>query len=172
MASVQKLPNSKLPYLVRYRDLRGKQCKKQFARKIDADRFATEVEHGLLTRTYVDPKAGKITLQEYAEEWRAAQVHRPSPRAQQETHLRRHVYPHLGGRTLADLRPSEVQAWVKRLSETLAPATVESSTASWRASTRRRSGTAVSCRAHAPARGCPRCSPSGSRCCRSRLWWS
>ncbi len=34
------------------------------------------------------------------------------------------MYPHLGNRLLADVRPSEVQAWVKRLSESLAPSTV------------------------------------------------
>jgi hypothetical protein len=41
---------------------------------------------------YVDPAAGKVTFQAYAEEWRAMQVHRSRTAAQIETNLRRHVY--------------------------------------------------------------------------------
>jgi integrase len=108
----------------RWRDLAGAQRKKSFGRKVDADRYATSIEHSMLTGAYVDPKAGKVTFQQYAEEWRAAQVHRPTTEAHHETMLRRHVYPHVGHRPLADIRPSEVQAWVKRLSDSLAPSTV------------------------------------------------
>jgi len=65
-----------------------------------------------------------VTFQEYAEQWRASQVHRPTTQAHHETMLRRHAYPHLGHRPMADIRPSEIQAWAKRLSEALAPSTV------------------------------------------------
>lgn len=108
----------------RWRDERGVQRKKSFARKVDADRHATTVDHQLLSGTYVDPKAGKVTFREYAEEWRAGQVHRATTAAHHETMLRLHAYPHLGHRPLAEVRPSEVQAWVKRLTGTLAPSTV------------------------------------------------
>ena len=72
----------------------------------------------------MDPSAGKVTFQEYAEQWRAGQDHRATTTAHVETMLRRHAYPALGTRPLASIRPSEVQARVKRLSLTLAPATV------------------------------------------------
>ncbi|MFW3171167.1 tyrosine-type recombinase/integrase [Geodermatophilus sp. CPCC 206100] len=130
MASVYKRvrPRPGKPDLVtwetRWRDLTGAQRKKSFGKKVDADRYATSIEHSMLTGAYVDPKAGKVTLEQYAEEWRAAQVHRPTTEAHHETMLRRHVYPHLGHRLLADIRPSEVQAWIKRLSGSLAPSTV------------------------------------------------
>jgi hypothetical protein len=39
--------------------------------------------------------------------------------------LRRHVYPTFGDRSLASVRPSEVQAWVRGLEEHLAPSTIE-----------------------------------------------
>jgi integrase len=39
--------------------------------------------------------------------------------------LRRHVYPTFGDRSLASVRPSEVQAWVHGLEEHLAPSTIE-----------------------------------------------
>jgi integrase len=130
VASVYKRvrPREGRPDLVtwetRWRDLTGSQRKKSFAKKVDADRYATSIEHSMLTGAYVDPKAGKVTFEQYAEEWRAAQVHRPTTEAHHETMLRRHVYPFLGHRPLAEVRPSEIQLWVKRLSDTLAPSTV------------------------------------------------
>ncbi len=125
VASVEKrVRDGSTTWLARWRDPDGRQRKRSFPRKVDADRFLTSVEHGMLTGTYVDPAAGKVTFQEYAEQWRAGQVHRPTTTAHVETMLRRHAYPVLGARPLASIRPSEVQAWVKRLSLTLAPATV------------------------------------------------
>jgi integrase len=45
---------------------------------------------------YIDSAAGKVTFQDYAEQWRAIQVHRSGTAAQIETNLRRHVYPVIG----------------------------------------------------------------------------
>ena len=109
----------------RYRDPDGRTRSKNFGRRIDAERFLTSVEHSKLSGTYVDPTAGKITLKEYAEKWRAVQVHRPTTVAQVETNLRRHVYPQLGDRPLGGIRPSELQAWVRGRTAELEPATVE-----------------------------------------------
>jgi len=36
-----------------------------------------------------------------------------------------HVYPYFGQRRLATIRPSEIQAWVRRLTGALSPATVQ-----------------------------------------------
>jgi integrase len=117
MASVEKrIRNGQKTWLARWRDPDNKQHKRSFPREVDARRFLTSIEHAKLTGGYVDPAAGKMTLKAYAEEWRAAQVHRPSSVAHVETMLRRHAYPTLGHRPLAAIRPSEVQAWVKRLS--------------------------------------------------------
>ncbi|HUZ20795.1 MAG TPA: site-specific integrase [Acidimicrobiales bacterium] len=109
----------------RYRDPNGHQRSRNFARKIDADQFLTGIEHSKLLGAYVDPAAGRTTFREYAEQWRAVQVHRPSTAAQVETNLRRHVLPHLGDRPLAAIRPSEIQAWVRGRSGVLKPPTVE-----------------------------------------------
>lgn len=131
MASVEKrVRDGSTTWLARWRDPDGKQRKRTFPRKVDADRFLTTVEHGMLTGSYVDPAAGKVTFRDYAEQWRSGQVHRPTTTAHVETMLRRHAYPVLGDRPLAGIRPSEVQGWVKRLTTdsddraALAPATV------------------------------------------------
>jgi hypothetical protein len=130
VASVKKRERDvKTTYVARWRDPAGRQRKRSFGRKVDADRFLITVEHGMLTGSYGDPAAGRVTFREYAEQWRAAQVHRPTTVAHVETMLRRHAYPVLGDRPMSSIRPSEVQAWVKRLSTgedrpALAPATV------------------------------------------------
>jgi integrase len=123
MASVSKRPDGR--WRARYRDPQGKEHAKHFDRKIDGERWLTTVEHSKLTGEYVDPGAGRITFETYAEEWRAVQVHRPSTAAQVETNLRRNVYPVIGNRPIGQIRTSEVQAMVKGLSATLAPGTVE-----------------------------------------------
>ena len=131
MASVEKrVRDGSTTWLARWRDPEGRQRKRTFPRKVDADRFLTSVDHGMLTGSYIDPAAGKVTFRDYAEQWRAGQVHRPTTTAHVETMLRRHAYPVLGDRPLAGIRPSEIQAWVKRLTtdsddrRALAPATV------------------------------------------------
>ena len=128
MASIQKLPNGKRR--ARYRDASGREHARHFDRKVDAQRWLDEVTASIVTGQYVDPNAGRITFREYAEQWRAAQVHRPNSQAHVETMLRRHAYPTFGDRPLASILPSEVQVWVRRLSDgevgrkPLAPATV------------------------------------------------
>jgi hypothetical protein len=83
-----------------------------------------EVTASVVTGQYVDPKAGRTTFREYAERWRAGQVHRPSTQAYIETNLRRHAYPVLGDRPQSSVRPTDVQAWVKGMAGQLAPSTV------------------------------------------------
>jgi integrase len=128
MASIKKRENGK--WRARYRDSSGREHAKHFDRKTDAQRWLDEVTASVVTGQYVDPNAGRMTFREYAEQWRGAQVHRPSSQAHVETMLRRHAYPTLGDRPLATILPSEVQAWVKRLSvggedrKPLAPSTV------------------------------------------------
>lgn len=103
----------------------GPQKSRTFDRKLDAQRFLDSVRGDLVKGAYVDPDAGRVTFQEFAEEWRTMQAHRPSTAAQCETYLRRHAYPALGRRALADIRPSHIQAWVREVSQHLAPGTVE-----------------------------------------------
>jgi integrase len=106
----------------------GQERTKTFARRVDADAWVTTTEADLFRGAWVDPQLGRVTLKDYGERWRAVQVHRPTTAVRVEMTLRRHIYPHLGARTLGTLRPSELQAWVKALSATLAPTTVEVAT--------------------------------------------
>jgi hypothetical protein len=78
VASVAKrIRNSRTTWLARWRDLDGRSRKRSFKRRIDADRFVTKVAADPLRGDYVDPN-DPTTVQEYAEAWRLAQVHRPT----------------------------------------------------------------------------------------------
>jgi len=130
MANLQRRPNGQ--WRARYRDASGRQHARHFARKVDGQRWLSEVTAAVVTGQYVDPKAGRVTFRDHAEQWRTTQVHRPSSAAHVETMLRRHAYPTFGERSLSSILPSEVQTWVKRLGvddasakrKALAPATV------------------------------------------------
>ena len=113
MANIQKRPDGR--WRARYRDEAGQEHAKHFARKVEAQRWLDEVTTSIVTGQYVDPRAGKVTFQEYAEQWRAAQVHRPTSAAYVEGMLRRHVYPIYGARAIGSILPSEIQGWVKLL---------------------------------------------------------
>ena len=108
----------------RYRDPAGREHARHFARKADAQRWLDEVAAAVVTGQYVDPRSGRITFQQYAEQWRDGQVHRPSTQVYVERQLRRHAYPVLGDRPMSSIRPTDIQAWVKRMAGQLAPSTV------------------------------------------------
>ena len=94
--------------------------------KLTPQRFLATVEADKLRGTYVDPRAGKITLNEYAETFMAAQVWRAGTRAQARTHIANHIGPALGNRQLATITRTDVQAFVASLTaKGLAPTTVQ-----------------------------------------------
>ncbi len=124
MASVDKrVRDGRTTWVARWRDPEGRQRKRSFGKRSDADRFETTVAADVLRGTYIAPGDGRLTVAEYALEWASIQQHRPSTADTVERHLRRHVLPVLGDRPLAAVRASEVQAFVKGLSGRLAPTT-------------------------------------------------
>lgn len=124
MASIDKRPNGR--WRARYRErLGGPQKARHCDRQIDAERFLARIHAQLVDGSYVEPGAGNRLFRDYAESWHRSQVHRPTTVAQVENHLRNHILPTFGERTIASIRPSEVQAWVRDRTEVLAPSTVE-----------------------------------------------
>lgn len=123
MASITRRPGESR-WQARYREAGGRQVTRRFDRKVDAQRWLDEVAAAVVTGQYVDPRAGRTTVREYAEHWREIQSHRPTTTLHVETMLRRHVYPTLGDRPLSAVLPSDVQALVRRLTTVLAPSTV------------------------------------------------
>jgi integrase len=130
MASIRKLSDGR--WQARYRIAPGgRQYSKTAKRKRDVERWLDEQTASIVTGQFVDPRAGSITFQAYAEDWRKRQVHRLSSEKHVETMLRRHAYPFFGDRMLTSITPDDVQLWVRRLEKgdgkdrkPLAPATI------------------------------------------------
>jgi integrase len=121
--SIAKRPDGK--WRARYRDRAGAEHSKHFTRKIDAQRWLDEVTSSLVMGTYVAPAAGRETVRDYGERWRARQLHRERTGAVVEGILRLHVYPELGALPLASVDPGDIQALVKSWAVSSSPATVE-----------------------------------------------
>ena len=107
----------------RYRDLSGREHSKHFARKVDAQRWLDEARASMLSGQYVDPRAGRITLRGMPSNGSCARSTAPDRRPGRGV-LKRHILPALGDRRLGSILPSDIQRWIRRLSETLAPSTV------------------------------------------------
>lgn len=112
-------------YQARYRDRAGKEHARLFKLKRDAQQWLDEQTAGIVTGKWVDPRAGKETLQAYAERWRRRQIHAETTISTVEGALRNHIYPTLGGMRLDSITPADVQTLVRRWSDEAAATTVE-----------------------------------------------
>jgi integrase len=109
----------------RYRDPDGRQRAKEFARKVDAERFLATTKADIARGQWINPAEAQRLFAEVAEHWRAAQVHVDSTAAAVSSDLRNHILPVFGEKQIGRIRHSDIQAWVRRLSEKLGPAAVE-----------------------------------------------
>ena len=74
MASVTKTTTStgETRYRVRYRNPGGKDREKWFGRKVDADKFARNIETDKDRDEFIDPRSGRITVADWVEEVESA----------------------------------------------------------------------------------------------------
>jgi integrase len=99
-------------YDVRHRTPTGGVRTKTLRTRRDAERFANTVEADLLRGQWVDPRAGRTTLEKYAKEWLAHKTNlRPRTHELYEHQLDAHVLPTLGDVELAKLTPKAVREW-------------------------------------------------------------
>jgi integrase len=107
-------------YDVRVR-IGGRQVSKTFTRRRDADDFLHSTHHAKDRGLAVDPRAGRITLSEYAATWlaeRRTAAGEPLRRTTRELYshlLRSHVEPTFGPVRLVDIDLSAVRRWHDRL---------------------------------------------------------
>ncbi|HTS99350.1 MAG TPA: hypothetical protein VMI33_22295 [Streptosporangiaceae bacterium] len=120
MSSIAKRADGR--WRARYRDDGGREHAKHFARKIDAQRWLDEVTASIVTGTYVDPSAGRITFSAWFGQWAARQVW--------ESGTARAMQLAAGSVPFADvqlrgLRRSHLESWVKQMQLAgLAPGTI------------------------------------------------
>ncbi len=117
MSSVRRDPRDGR-WLARWRDPAGRQRKKSFRRRVDADRFLAELTAEMNRGGYVDPAAGKLSVGAFAETWMAGLGHLKVSTAERyrET-VRTHVLPQWAGWPLAAVTHSDIAAWLGGLSD-------------------------------------------------------
>jgi len=124
MASIKKRDDTG-KWRARYRDSAGKEHARHFDRKADARRWLDQVTAAVVRGDYVDPKAGRITLATYAASWQSVQVSADGTKRIVDNALRLHILPELGRYPLSAIRPTMVQALVKKLEgKELSPGTI------------------------------------------------
>lgn len=112
MAAVTKDPRDG-KWLARWRDPTGAQRKKSFRRKVDAERFLSDLQAEMNRGAYLDPSAGKVRFETYAETWMAGLGHlKASTRLRYREVVRTHVVPKWGPWPLAQVARSDVAAWI------------------------------------------------------------
>ncbi len=113
MASIQQRSSGR--WAVRWRDDQGQQRWQTFPTRDEAKRFASGQPDG---------STAPATFAQYAGLWTARQLWRPGTRAQVDCYLNRYLLPEFGQQPLIEVRPADIQLFVRRLSDRLAPASV------------------------------------------------
>jgi integrase len=114
--------------MVRYRTPSGTQTKKRgFRSKREAEDYATTVESDMLTGSYVKPSLGRTTVGALGPLWLERQRGhmKPSGWRSYESAWRVHVAPRWESVPLAEIRRSDVAAWVAELSARRGPVIVQ-----------------------------------------------
>ena len=115
MATVRRTPGYST-WQVRYRDPDGRQRKKHFRKKVDAENWLHHMEVSKLTGTFADPALGRTTFSEWANGWLYSKVNlKPKTHAGYESLLRVHLLPAFGSTALNSVSPIEVRDFVSGL---------------------------------------------------------
>ena len=83
MAHIEKRTRKgRVTYRARYRDPAGREKARVFNRRVDAQRFLTEVENSKLRGTWTDPALGRVLFRDWLAEWWSSPTNlRPATRA-------------------------------------------------------------------------------------------
>jgi integrase len=114
--TVRRLPSGR--WQARYRDpgngrlISGPQT---FPTKANASLWLSTVEADVARGTYIDPRAGDISLREYAEHWLDHRILRPRTVELYQGLLDRYILPRLGDVQLGKLTPITVRGWHARM---------------------------------------------------------
>ncbi len=109
----KRVRDGQVTWRARWRDDAGIQHSKSFRRKVDAERFMTNLDHRRLNGAYVDPAAGRMSVGQWARRWLPGQVQlKPRTVELYESLLRCWVLPRWEQVHLAKVTFGGVSEWV------------------------------------------------------------
>ncbi|MEU0934304.1 tyrosine-type recombinase/integrase [Embleya sp. NPDC005971] len=95
---------------------------RSFAALEDAKAWLKSASTDSRRGTFIDPRDGEITLQDYYDQhWWPSVRYPPSTREGVEGRFRNHILPHLGMRSLNEIGTDEIKAWVVRAEQDIDP---------------------------------------------------
>lgn len=105
---------------VRYRDPQRRDRSKTFKTKAEAEAFAEAIETDINRGDYLDPRLGKKSFGDWAEEWLETHSTQVKPRTVMGYRglLDVHLLPAFGRTQLARIRPLDVQRLLGKMSQT------------------------------------------------------
>ncbi|MEV5599768.1 site-specific integrase [Streptomyces sp. NPDC052496] len=83
--------------------------------KRQAERWLSHTESDMARGQYSDPRAGRVTFEQYAERWVKTHTTEISSRDASERRLRLHAYPYIGSRPLPSFHPGHIRTWLGEL---------------------------------------------------------
>ncbi|MBV9650134.1 MAG: tyrosine-type recombinase/integrase [Pseudonocardiales bacterium] len=106
-------------YKVRYLDPDGRELSKMYPdRQLSAAKaFLHDIESAKQQGTYLNPHSGKVTFQNYAEEWLTGQSFKPTTRCKVPSRLKNQVYPFLGNIELGSITPTTIRNWIRWMTD-------------------------------------------------------
>jgi integrase len=117
MGSIEHRPDRPKPYRARYWGLDGRQHRRSFERKHDAEAWLTTQEASKLDSTWTDPARGRIRFADWASEWWQdwSPGKAPATLEAAESHLRLHIRPYFDRRQLNTIDAQVVHRWQNEL---------------------------------------------------------
>ncbi|MHB1534023.1 MAG: tyrosine-type recombinase/integrase [Acidimicrobiales bacterium] len=123
----RRLKNGRTAYDVKLRTPDGRQYGHSFRTRKEAVAFQVQERAAQMQGSWVDPRAGRLTLGAYAERWLAQRVGlRPRTQELYDYLLRHHVLPTFAGTELKAITVARVRAWHAELNckPSIGPSTV------------------------------------------------
>lgn len=105
------------PWLARYRVPAGGQRSRSFTTKKRAEKWLRSELSALDAGRWVDPRAGQVTLTEWAESWLAGVSVKPKTEAGYRSLLRSRIIPKFGDTQLRHISRRDVQSWIKGMED-------------------------------------------------------
>lgn len=106
-------PNGKWQATIRHPS--GKKFSKSYTLKKSAQVWADDQEAAMRRGDWIDPNAGKITLEAWREKWLKTRRVELATEARTESQWRRHIAPHFGTWPIGHINSWDVEAWVTAL---------------------------------------------------------